>query len=453
MDNQKILKARSRLVANQPFLAVLTLRMPCIPDSNKTPAISTDGYDFFYNEAWVEQAQVEDVQFALASCALHAGLLHTTRRGNRDQDDWDTACDYAVNAILKDCGYPMHKDSLHNPKYAGLAADQIYSLIHTPPPPQDSKQKGKNPPPQGGGANAGGEPSQDEEPQDGEAQPEDGAPSKQDTPEGKKPASGHGKDFSGCRDSQSADRNKGPDQPGQEQEQGEGQGQGQGQGAPSKMSPEDLKELESELKENFAQAIAAGKAAGQLPGDLQRLANEYFNPPQVDWRELLRAYMIKPKNDEYTWNRGNRRYLSQDLYLPTQRGVGSGEVVICIDTSGSLSEQQLQEFADEINDIVETVKPERTYVLYCDTRIQHVDEFNQGEQMHFKAHGGGGTEFEPPFKWINDKGLCPEVFVYCTDGYCQFPKEVTDYPTIWVVNSDVTPPWGEHVPIKSKDRY
>ena len=82
-----------------------------------------------------------------------------------------------------------------------------------------------------------------------------------------------------------------------------------------------------------------------------------------------------------------------------------------------------------------------------------MDEFNQGESLSFKARGGGGTDFEPPFAWIKEKGLTPEVFVYCTDGFCKFPAEVTDYPTIWVVNSEVTPPWGEHVPIKSQDGY
>ena len=427
MDNSKLLKARSRLVSQHPFLAVLALRMSNVPDSSKEAAMSTDGYDFFYNEEWVEQASIEDVQFAMASCALHAGLLHTTRRGNRDQEHWDKACDYAVNSILKDCGYAMHKDSLYDSKYAGLSADQIYTMIV---PPQQNQNQGQG---QGQDQNQnGGDDSQD-----------------QNQDQKQKPADGHGKDFSGCRDSQTADRHQN-----QNQNQGQGQDQGQqGQGQGQHATAAEIKELESELKENFAQAIAAGKAAGQLPGELQRLANEYFNPPQVDWKELLRAYMIKPKNDEYTWNRGNRRYLSQGLYLPTQRGVGSGEVVVCIDTSGSLTETQLQEFADEINDIVETVKPEKTYVLYCDTRIQHVDEFNQGEPLSFKAHGGGGTDFEPPFAWIKEKGLNPEVFVYCTDGYCNFPAEVTDYPTIWVVNSEVTPPWGEHVPIKSQDGY
>lgn len=427
MDNSKLLKSRSRLVSQQPFLAVLALRMGSIADNSKAAAMSTDGYDFFYNEGWIEQASIEDVQFAMASCALHAGLLHTTRRGNRDQEHWDKACDYAVNSILKDCGYAMREDSLYDAKYAGLSADQIYSML-LPQPQQQKQQK------QGQG--------QDQTQDQDQDQTQD-----QNQNQNQQPAKGHGKDFSGCRDSQTADRHQ------NQQSQSQGQGQDQNRGQQQQASAAEIKELENELKENFAQAIAAGKAAGQLPGGLQRLANEYFNPPQVDWKELLRAYMIKPKNDEYTWNRGNRRYLSQDLYLPTQRSVGSGEVVVCIDTSGSLTETQLQEFADEINDIVETVKPEKTYVLYCDTHIQHVDEFNQGEPLSFKAHGGGGTDFEPPFAWIKEKSLTPEVFVYCTDGYCNFPAEITDYPTIWVVNSEVTPPWGEHVPIKSQNGY
>ena len=58
--------------------------------------------------------------------------------------------------------------------------------------------------------------------------------------------------------------------------------------------------------------------------------------------------------------------------------------------------------------------------------------------------GGGGTDFEPIFKYIEDHELEVDAIVYITDGRCNFPKE-RDIKTIWLITTDVVPPFGEYI--------
>ncbi len=67
--------------------------------------------------------------------------------------------------------------------------------------------------------------------------------------------------------------------------------------------------------------------------------------------------------------RPNRRFISSNLYLPSMYSEGLGDVVIVIDTSGSISDTELIDFQSEVNCILEDTQPEKVYVLYCDTQV------------------------------------------------------------------------------------
>ncbi len=85
-------------------------------------------------------------------------------------------------------------------------------------------------------------------------------------------------------------------------------------------------------------------------------------------------------------------------------------------------------------------------MIYCDSRIAHIDEFGPGDDLQFAAHGGGGTDFRPPFEWLEENQIVPRALVYLTDGYGPFPEQEPNFPTLWCINNhDVTPPHGEHL--------
>lgn len=203
---------------------------------------------------------------------------------------------------------------------------------------------------------------------------------------------------------------------------------------------------ESEWKVAVSQAAHVAKQAGKLPGGIDRIIEDLLEA-QIPWRTILRRFMTEQSNDDFSWRRGNRRFVANGLYLPSRVSQDCmGDIVVVIDTSGSIGDEELTEFGSEIKAIVEDVRPTRTIVMYCDSRIAHVDEFGPDEQLHFAAHGGGGTDFRPPFAWLDEQQITPRALVYLTDGYGPFPEKEPNFPTMWVINNyNVTPPHGEHL--------
>jgi predicted metal-dependent peptidase len=201
---------------------------------------------------------------------------------------------------------------------------------------------------------------------------------------------------------------------------------------------------EQDWKMSVAQAAHQAKQAGKLPASLERLVEELLEPV-LPWKDILRRFMTEKAADDFSWTRPNRRFIANGLYLPTRSSEGSGEMVVMIDTSGSLTQDMLSDFGNEVNGIIKDAKPSKTTVIYCDARINKVVSFGPDDEVKLEMVGGGGTDFRPPFDYIRTHNIEPKCAIYFTDGYGPFPEEPMPYPVMWVINSDVTPPWGEHV--------
>lgn len=194
------------------------------------------------------------------------------------------------------------------------------------------------------------------------------------------------------------------------------------------------------------QAAAAAKAMGKLPGKLARFVDE-LTSPKVDWRAMLQRFITETSKNDYSWTRPNKRFLAQGFVLPTLHSETMGEIVVAIDTSGSIDQATLNAFGSEIKAIVQATRPSKTIVIYCDSEINHVDEFGPNDDLQFKLHGGGGTAFAPPFQHVAENNITPVCLVYLTDGYGSFPS-APDYPVLWCCTTDVVAPFGETVPIE-----
>ena len=194
------------------------------------------------------------------------------------------------------------------------------------------------------------------------------------------------------------------------------------------------------------QAANAAKQMGKLPAAMERFIDE-LTTVKVDWRAILRRFVTERSKDDYSWNRPNRRFLSSGIYLPSLYSESMGEIAVVIDTSGSIDQATLNAFGSEIKAIVQSARPIKTHVIYCDSDVNHVDEFSPNDDLQFKMHGGGGTDFRPPFAYVDEKGIKPVCLVYLTDGYGPFPSDA-DFPVLWVCTTDVVAPFGETVPIE-----
>lgn len=215
------------------------------------------------------------------------------------------------------------------------------------------------------------------------------------------------------------------------------------------MTDEELKEMDSKID----RAIREGAIlAGRLGVDLPRAITEMLEP-QVDWRREFADFVSSTckGKDEYTWRRFNRRMLPNDMYLPTVENETIGEIIVGIDTSGSIGQEQLNEFASELVSIANAVQPESIRILWWDTKVHGEQLFTENyEQIGslLKPLGGGGTRVSSVSEYINKKKIKAECVVVFTDGYLE--NDVVwniNSPTLWLVteNKGWIPPAGKVV--------
>lgn len=223
----------------------------------------------------------------------------------------------------------------------------------------------------------------------------------------------------------------------------------------SQLDEHDFQELTPEQAEKFGKEIESalregGLLAGRMGANVPRIIAELLEP-KVDWREALREFVSASirGNDEYTWRKLNKRQIANDLIMPSMENETIGEVVIAIDTSGSIGQKQLTEFATELVSICEITSPDLVRVLWWDTSV-HGEQVFKGDYQNIakllKPQGGGGTTVGCVAQYINEQKINADCVVVFTDGYVESePKWNIAPPTLWMVteNKDWMPPSGK----------
>jgi predicted metal-dependent peptidase len=216
------------------------------------------------------------------------------------------------------------------------------------------------------------------------------------------------------------------------------------QGQPA--SPAELRRQQHEWSIAAEQALRSAKVCGHDPLGVDRPLSE-SRQSQQDWRAILRDFVASVAPSDYRWTPPNRRHIASGLYLPSVERRGLGEIVIAVDTSGSIAKLELEQFAGEISAIAEEAQPETIHVVYCDAAVQSTQEFIASEPVNLEPRGGGGTDFRPVFEWVDESGIEPVCLIYLTDLCCDSFPETPEYPVLWVTDSRRTAPFGETVRI------
>jgi len=215
-------------------------------------------------------------------------------------------------------------------------------------------------------------------------------------------------------------------------------------GRPPPLSARDKERLEQQWQRHLAAAAQRAREAGKLAGALARLAATAL-APKVSWRVLLAQYLSQVARDDYSYQRPSRR--EGEMILPSLRS-RSGELVVALDISGSVSDDALAQFVAELNAIKGTL-PVRISLLACDTALAPDAPWRfeawQQLQLPRKFQGGGGTDFTPVFDWVRNEDLRPDALIYFTDADGEFPVVEPDYPVLWLVKGSKPVPWGRRV--------
>jgi predicted metal-dependent peptidase len=415
---RKLTRARTQLLLNQPFFGTLCLRLKL--KAGPVATMATDGRRIVYDPAFVNSLQPAELEAVLAHEVLHCALGHHCRRGQRDPRLWNEAADLAINPLLVANGFSLPTGALIDPAFDNLSAEEIYARLLQKNGGSSGREQTQSLQPQGSGGSA--------------ASAQQGSPSQE------------------------------PPKPGSDVPQKEGSAERGAGGTPSPRpggfgevldaTEEDGKpasEAEKSRQQhewNIAadQAIRSAKACGHEPANLDRPLSECRETKQ-DWRTILRDFIAARTPSDYRWNPPNRRYVASGLYLPSVEKVGLGAIVIGVDTSGSIGEHELEQFAGEISAISDQAQPEAIHIVYCDAAVQSSQQFGPSEPIDLEPKGGGGTDFRPVFKWVEENGIAPVCLIYLTDLCCHSYPPVPEYPVLWVTDSRRSAPFGETVRI------
>ena len=215
------------------------------------------------------------------------------------------------------------------------------------------------------------------------------------------------------------------------------------------LTADEVKEVQKQIDQALRQGeIIRGKMAGNQNRSIQELLE-----PKVDWREQLREFVNATcKNkDKTSWKRPSRRFIGQDIYMPSMIGETVGKLVVGIDTSGSIGNEELNEFLSEVVGICDDVTPESLELIYWDYDVAAHETYNIGDYDGLatttKPAGGGGTRVGSLNSYLKDKRITPEAIIVLTDGYVESDWGGDwDAPTLWAITSrGVTSPHGKSI--------
>lgn len=416
----KLSAARTKLIIDKPFLGALVLRLPLeAGDPSWCKTTATDARKLYYNPQYIEQLDLQQTQFVLAHEALHCGLSHFARRQHRDKHRWDLACDYAINPLLINDNLKPPPGALYDDSFEGMTAEEIYPSIkdNSEEQPMDRHlYDEQNQADRGQGrdnehTNAPPKPDGSEAPQ---------AKEKSQT----KPQSGQDK--------------QNPSQSPDEKPQ-------QGAPQPEPLTPQERENLSTQWQQRLAGAAQQALQAGKLGGAMARLVDHMLEP-QLPWRNLLAHYITSVARDDYSYTRPSTRR-GDPAVFPSLRS-GQIHLVVALDTSGSISDEEMSEFLNEIDAIKSQVRA-RVILQACDAALcedgpwyyEPWEEFSLPRQ--FK--GGGGTSFKPVFQWLEQQDQQPDLVVYFTDAEGEFPQTEPACPVLWLVKGRGRVPWGQRL--------
>ncbi len=397
-------RAQLNILFNLPFFAPGVMQLPVVWDDS-IPTACTDGKVIRWNGTWFDKLKQEEISTVLCHEVMHLLYGHLWRApAGVDPEQWNIACDHAVNlqldefsALIKGKGladpFPFPPGCcVKDPVFKGVAEEAIYSRIFRPKSP---------------GGNQG------KQPQGQQGQ------------QGQKPGAGQ--------------------KPGQGNQPGQGQAPGQpqpfGQFTVAKPDPA-AKAAKDKWEGVLIQSATIAKSKGKLPGGMERLIKELIEPA-VPWYVLLRQWLREQAADDWNWQKPNVYFDDSELILPILESERIGPVVFATDTSGSINQDALAHFQSEKQACLDDLAPRELVDIYCDAAIHKVATYRRGETISLDAPGGGGTDFRPVFEHCETLAEQPKCLVFLTDLCGTFPEKAPGFPVIWVVwEKCCEPPFG-----------
>jgi predicted metal-dependent peptidase len=403
-EEQRLAKAVVAIMGNPKYTAlagVLMIGDRTVTDDPSIPTACTNGRDEMYDRAFISSLSDAELRFLVLHEVYHKLFkhLHIWRHlYDEDPDLANRANDYVINIKIvddNDDGFATMTGVLEN----GCLDEKYRGMDSAQVYNLLRKQQRQNPPGEGntgGGGGGGSSKLQDQQPFDQH-------------------------DWDGAQE----------------------------------LTADEKRELARDLDEAIRQgALVAGKMGSGGDRDLEELLQ-----PQVNWREALREFIQDTcaGKDYSTYRKPNRRYLSAGIYMPSGVTEQVGELILAIDTSGSIGNHELSAFLSEVKSICDTVHPDGIRLLYWDTRICRDEKYDSQDLDELvkstKPKGGGGTDVTCVTDYIREHNINAQACIVLTDGHLYGGWGQWTMPVLWTIldNDGAKPDVGKTVNIKSRD--
>ena len=396
-ESERLSAMRMQMLEMHPFWGYILLQMRLIPALSLPAYVATDEVrHIWFNPVRTRNLTLSELGFVLLHAVCHQVLATSSRQQGREKLKWNMATDYAINVMIAQIPapgepawgeklYQMPKNVLFDLKYRGWIAEIIYEdLCRKKLTIQSVPVQLVLPGP------------------NGENLP---------LPD----ALDH-------------------------------------QGGIDLHLPINLTANQLDLLQNRIMAaveyLNANSGRGHLPLDMLRHAG-MLEPPKIPWQRLLHHFADAALNtDDYSLARPNKYYRAQDLLVPGQYSENIRSIVVALDTSASMTKDDIREVAGEIRGIVPNTQD--ITLIVADCKIQQVIGIDDLEDFLQKSEysGGGGTDHVCVFDYIDIHRLNPTLFIGLTDLYSRFPPKRPAYPVLWITLEDHgIAPWGKIISI------
>ena len=394
---QRLTKAHIKLMKHPDTVlygSVIVMGKSIIDDD--VPTACTDGYNKMYGREFVKDLTDAELRGLIMHENLHVALQHMLRFKSlfkKEPELLNMAADYVVNDVImqfEDKDFAvLPKGGLWDKKYRNWSVMEVY---------RDLKQQRDNDP--------------DWKPQD------------------------------------SFDEHIITDE-------SEGNNKGNANSPSSESMSSNQRPSDKELIQQVEEALRQGKIlAGQMGGKVARQIDDLLTG-RVNWKEIMRDFVVNLLKgaDDWSFKKYNKKHIMDELYLPTTISENIGEIVVAIDTSGSIYGLPLSQFCTELKLICELLNPEKVTVLWWDSKIARVQVFRVGEyndiENMLKPSGGGGTEPNCVSEYVKENNIQGSAMIVFTDGYFYTDDIKWDVPmeTLWLVteNENLKVPSGRVV--------
>lgn len=409
---KRLLLARMRLLLKHGFYGLLLMHMKFgLDDTCDTAA--TDGTQIFFSPEFMEKLNDAELEFILMHEILHIVLEHCIRRGERDGELFNIACDIVVNSIilksnqmnlqsitLREYGESMHlaPDGKEGYEYT---AEQVYEML-------------------------------------GKMQKRSG-----------KASNGNGKATKSKKRIQESNTSDGTFRDDHSK---------WGSGAEDEAAQNIQRDIWRKRLTDACEAISIrdpDNQCGGIPIGAERLLKE-LRKPQTDLRTVLQVF-VQEEITDYSFTPPDRRMNDSPFFLPdfNEKDDFVADILFMIDTSASMSDDMITAAYSEIKGAIDQFNGKlRGWLGFFDARVIAPKPFaDEDEFRAIRPEGGGGTNFGIIFAYVRDhmQDQLPASIIILTDGYAPFPDEsvAMGIPVLWLLNNDdVTPPWGKIARIK-----